>query len=437
MTPRLRSFVCSQRRLKLPCPPGQVSSCRNLTSSCHLRAPSTKQNKYLQLTNRTLIRLVGVDAANFLHNIIPAKILGTGSTRPIYTAFLSAHGRILNDVFIYPPAEANGEEWYLEVDSESAGELLKHLRKHKLRAKFKLEKVDSQETGVFFAWPGCVKDLQVDGRLNEAGRTGGTDPRPGMGTRWLDVPESKSDFVTQLKDTGFTQTSLQDYTVHRMTHGFAEGQTELPTAGSLPQESNIDFFGGIDFFKGCYLGQELTIRTHHTGVVRKRILPVQLYQPNSKPPPDQALPEYLPNEDHSLPVPPPQSNISKLNARGRGRSSGKYLSGVGNIGLALCRLEMMTDIQLTAERTNYDPAGEYQVQWEISGGEEGQETEKREVFVRPFVPKWLRDGVEQSLRRKEKKARPKPVVAEEEEEGDEYEEVEEDDKSPQSAMHVR
>ncbi|KAK5060042.1 hypothetical protein LTR84_009926 [Exophiala bonariae] len=398
-----RPFICSECRIAAQ--RARPTQSRSFASSRRLKVPSSSQTKYLQLTNRTLIRLAGPDAAQFLHNIIPAKILDTGSTRPIFTAFLSAHGRILNDVFVYPPGKGNGEEWFLEVDSESAGELLKHLRKHKLRSKFQLAKVNPAEKAVFFAWPGCVDEPQVDGRLNETGRTGGKDPRPGMGTRWVDQTQTTSEFLTHLQHNGFQQATLDEYTVHRMTNGFAEGQSEIISTSALPQESNIDFFGGIDFFKGCYLGQELTIRTHHTGVVRKRILPVQLYSAGNKPAESQLLPEYV-QGDHSFLSPPPQSNISKENARGRGRSSGKYLSGIGNIGLALCRLEMMTDIQLTADRTNFDPAEEYKVQWEVEGAE-GTDGEKQQVMLKPFVPQWLRDGVEQSLRRKEKKAKPK------------------------------
>ncbi|RMZ76913.1 hypothetical protein DV738_g4709, partial [Chaetothyriales sp. CBS 135597] len=201
------------------------------------------------------------NAANFLHNIIPAKILGVG-TAPIYTAFLSAQGRILQDVFVYPPKH----EWLLEVDADSATDLLKHLKKHKLRAKFAMELV-------------------------------------------------------------------------------TEGQREIISGQALPQESNLDFLGGIDFYKGCYLGQELTIRTHHTGVVRKRILPCQL--------------------------------------------TGKWLHGVGNIGLALCRLEMMTNIRLTAETATapFSPEDEYQIQWEEP---QGPAIVTRSARIRPFVPAWTR-----------------------------------------------
>jgi mRNA-decapping enzyme subunit 2 len=366
----------------------------------------------VHLTNRCVIRLAGPDAALFLHNLIPAKILDIGvSTNPIYTAFLSAQGRILNDVFVYPPsARSNGEEWFIEVDEASAGDLLKHLKKHKLRAKFQLEKLDAERIGAYYSWPAPAPG----GEHTASSGVGGQDPRPGMGRRWLEgeaASKSPSPFLQHLQDSGSEQTTLEQYTIHRVRNGIAEGQSEIIAGHALPQESNLDLFGGIDFFKGCYLGQELTIRTHHTGVVRKRILPCQLYDKDGPPPSDQQEgPEYRP--ESGIVLPPPGSNISKLKAKGRGRSSGKWLDGVGNIGLALCRLEMMTDIQLTADCTNFDPTEQYKVQWQM-GGETG---EQKEVMLKPFVPNWLREGVEASLRRKERK--PKREQDDEEEEVD-------------------
>ncbi|KIW98018.1 uncharacterized protein Z519_01602 [Cladophialophora bantiana CBS 173.52] len=418
MPPRLkvtafRRFICPecQTRSRYLDRPSQFRRTFR-TSPRRLYAPSSpRSSKHLHLTNRSIIRLAGPDAALFLHNLIPAKILDIGgSTNPIYTAFLSAQGRILNDVFIYPPPPAGGdrpgEEWFIEVDSASAGQLLKHLKKHKLRAKFTLEKVDAEAMGVYYTWPspssGGGNDL---GSSNRRLRPGGQDPRPGMGVRWLDeVSSHEPGALRQLEDTGIQQATLEEYTIHRMLNGVAEGQSEIISGHALPQESNIDFFGGIDFFKGCYLGQELTIRTHHTGVVRKRILPCQLYATDTEPlPAHQETPEYKARGvETPLPLPPPGSNICKMKTKGRGRSSGKWLDGVGNIGLALCRLEMMTDIQLTADRTNYDPNEQYRVQWEAAEGEEQQG-----IMLKPFVPQWLREGVEQSLRRKERKAKPR------------------------------
>ena len=63
-----------------------------------------------------------------------------------------------------------------------------------------------------------------------------------------------------------------------LMRGVAEGQQEIARDDSLPMNCNIDLMGGIDFKKGCYVGQELTIRTHHTGVVRRRVVPVMFYE---------------------------------------------------------------------------------------------------------------------------------------------------------------
>lgn len=91
--------------------------------------------------------------------------------------------------------------------------------------------------------------------------------------------------------------TADDYTIHRFLHGVPEGSVELQPLNALPLNSNMDLMGGsenttliifpsiprltflfpVDFRKGCYVGQELTVRTYHTGVIRKRIYPVQLY----------------------------------------------------------------------------------------------------------------------------------------------------------------
>jgi mRNA-decapping enzyme subunit 2 len=175
---------------------------------------------------------------------------------------------------------------------------------------------------------------------------------------------------------------LSTYTLRRILHGIPEGQGEIIRETALPMESNMDIMNGIDFHKGCYVGQELTIRTHHTGVVRKRILPVQLYD-MSDPPPEADVPMH--SAETALVLPPLGSNISGVNAR-KGRSAGKWLGGIGNVGLALCRLEMMTDIVLTGESTQYSPGQEFKISWDTDG-------DIGEVKVRAFVPPWTRQFI--------------------------------------------
>lgn len=166
------------------------------------------------------------------------------------------------------------------------------------------------------------------------------------------------------------------YTVRRYLKGVAEGQDELIREASLPQESNLDFMGGIDYRKGCYVGQELTIRTHHTGVVRKRILPVMLYGT------DEAMPttlEYIPDKDLGVEAIPRETSIGRWEKRGR--SAGKWLTGLGNIGLGLCRLEIMTDVQVQGEASGYKSGDEFKLEWESGQGSDM-------VKIKAFVPPW-------------------------------------------------
>lgn len=92
--------------------------------------------------------------------------------------------------------------------------------------------------------------------------------------------------------------TADDYTLHRILHGVPEGREDMPAMQAFPMDSNLDFMGGsrqlylssfgfranifhpVDFRKGCYVGQELTVRTYYTGVIRKRILPVVIHKPN-------------------------------------------------------------------------------------------------------------------------------------------------------------
>ena len=157
---------------------------------------------------------------------------------------------------------------------------------------------------------------------------------------------------------------------------------------------------GIDFRKGCYIGQELTIRTHHTGIVRKRILPVVLYPP---PTPaastiseDASVKKLEYNLTSSVTLPPPGGDIKPYERPGR--SAGKFVAGVGNMGLALCRVEMMTDLVLTSDGTsNFRDEDEFGVALEGgsglgSGGGDGYGGGGR-TMIKAFVPEWMRGRI--------------------------------------------
>ena len=282
----------------------------------------------------------------------------------------------MHDVFIYPAAHSKtyqdtvlGEKHkgdpglIVEVDANEVDALAWHLKRFKLRAKVDVRVLEGDEWGVWQAW-GEWEELP-------AYDIGCSDDRaPHLGYRIISPEGMKLDSSRTV--------SVKEYEVRRMLAGVAEGQGEILKETALPQESNIDYMGGIDFRKGCYLGQELTIRTHHTGVVRKRILPVQIYDPgDGKKPPD----DLTYDKDLEMLLPPRGANISRVDKKGR--SAGKWLGGVGNIGLALCRLEVMTDTVLTGEGNQWSPEHEFKVAWEQEEGRDGEE-----VKIKAFVPSW-------------------------------------------------
>lgn len=283
-------------------------------------------------------------------------------------------------MFIYPgvPHQAAAKEspsFVIDVDAGEVHTLAKHLKRYKLRARIT---VDILEDGELAAWSVWDEGKNVDPipRLHwfkEDGASCTDDRAEKMGSRILRPRDARPELDSE-------EAPLPSYHVRRILEGVAEGQSEIVRESALPLESNMDYMGGIDFQKGCYVGQELTIRTRHTGVVRKRILPVQLY--DSPRPPEKLV--YDPSQQ--LAAPPRGADIKRLN--NKGRSTGKWLGGMGNVGLALCRLENMTDITLTGESKQLSSEHEFGMAW---GHGEGQDGCK--VKIKAFVPEWHRNRI--------------------------------------------
>lgn len=362
----------------------------------HPLPPPPPPSGLVALSSRRLISVSGPDSPKFLQGVITQNILppsaGNGnisSSAPSgagsYAAFLNATGRVLHDVFVYPDARGGspGESFLIEVDAAEAPRLERHIKRYKLRANFAVRLLDPGEVTVWHGWD--------DSGSNSTGLEKAPhhlvhlkDPRaPGLGYRM--VTEGGREPAVGLEGATVDE---DVYRVRRYLMGVPEGQSELLREGALPLEGNLDVMGGIDFRKGCYVGQELTIRTKHRGVVRKRVLPAMIYGADSVEQPQQL--EYLPpGAVQSAASIPADTSIGRFEKRGR--SAGKWLRGVGNVGLALCRLEIMTDVVLPGETaaSSYTPADEFIMEREA--GENGEEPFK--VKIKAFVPDWLRQGL--------------------------------------------
>ncbi|KAF2727318.1 Aminomethyltransferase folate-binding domain-containing protein, partial [Polyplosphaeria fusca] len=322
---------------------------------------------------RRLISLSGPDAAKFLQGLVAQNVVSDRQA-PFYTAFLDARGRILWDVFIWTYPGLAEKEWacYIEVDAAEADNLQKHLKKHKLRSKIAIKTVPEGEVSVFAGWGFAQDELQHPSLIASLEDT----RAPGFGVRFLLSGEQSSSSSAP----PVPMLDLDQYVLRRYLFGIPEGQAEIPRESSLPMEMNIDLSSGIDFRKGCYVGQELTIRTKHTGVVRKRILPIQLYHAHDPAPPGDSHPDF----DATWSTPVVQgADIKQLDAEGsirKGRAAGKYIAGVGNVGLALCRVEMMTGMRVSAEGGSWRPGMEFALQ-----SNEADEP----VRIKAMVPTWF------------------------------------------------
>jgi folate-binding protein YgfZ len=308
---------------------------------------------------------------------------------------------MLWDIFVWPQ-DSETKEWgcYIEVDASEAESLLRHLKRHKLRSKIAiklLEDEGKEGTTVWAGWgPGVESLLGHESDANPETepsilaslpdpRAGNSADSPPFAYRFLlrgdEVPANLSVPVID----------PEQYRLRRYLYGVPEGPVEIPRESALPMENNIDLAGGIDFRKGCYVGQELTIRTKHTGVVRKRVLPVQLYRatepapgPSDMTEHDNQFPHFDPDwQTAQTPIEVP-ADIKQLDEDGglkKVRTRGKLIAQMGNVGLAMCRLENMTPMQVSAEGGSYTPGVEFALQ--------GASPEETPVRVKAFLPYWL------------------------------------------------
>ncbi|KAJ3366703.1 ccr4 associated factor [Allomyces javanicus] len=285
----------------------------------------TATPRVAHLASRGVLALSGTGAAAFLQGLTTNNMatLQPGST-PAYTGFLTAQGRVLYDALIVPHKDLP-DAFLIDADRAHVAALRSHLRRYLLRSKLALKDV-TDEYRVFAQWSAAV-GTGADAAAAAAdslnlGGVGFADPRwSGLGARAI-LPAAQAPPVPA------TVPELE-YTLYRYQHGIAEG-ADLASGTSLPLEANMDLLHGIDFRKGCYVGQELTIRTYHTGVVRKRIVPVVI-APSGKDVPDQ----WVVDRTVEWSVPAAQAELVGAN----GKSAGKFAVGKFNVGLALVRLD--------------------------------------------------------------------------------------------------
>ncbi|CAN9503483.1 unnamed protein product [Ophioblennius macclurei] len=257
------------------------------------------------LRHRALLRLEGADTSAFLQGIVTNDVMLLRERAALYAHLLNVQGRTLYDVILYRLQDGV----LMECDSTVTDSILKHLQVYRIRRKVLVSRCPDLNVWAVLT-PGSSEPVQKP-KLSEPDRAvvWEADPRTAvMGWRLvLQADQNPMDLLT-----GSQRGDTLDYHRHRYHIGLPEGVEDLPPGVALPLESNLVYMSGISFSKGCYIGQELTARTHHTGVVRKRLMPVRL----------------------SAAAELPGSAMLQTEA---GKPAGKHRVVVGDVGLSLIR----------------------------------------------------------------------------------------------------
>lgn len=229
--------------------------------------------QFAALPARALLSVTGPEARPFLQGLISNDIEKAAPGRAIHAALLTAQGKYLHDFFI--AARGDGA---LLIDCEAArrDDLRKRLTIYRLRSKAMIEALDGWQ--VFTTWgDGALAALGLGTEAGAAGPFGQgvafVDPRlAALGARALLPGEG----AAALTAAGLIQTDAEAYDLWRLSHGVADGSRDLEPEKSILLESNFEELNGVDFNKGCYVGQELTARTKYRGLMKKKLVPVDL-----------------------------------------------------------------------------------------------------------------------------------------------------------------
>jgi folate-binding protein YgfZ len=216
------------------------------------------------LPDRGVVKVSGSDARDFLNGLVTTDmtLLRPGFGR--FGALLTPQGKIIVDFLITEASSGHGGGFLIDCPRALAQGLADKLGFYKLRAKVQVENL-SDSLGVLAAWDG---DPTVKPDLTFA------DPRQAaLGWRIL-VPEALAQKAADL--IGADLVDSTSYDAHRIASGVPRGGLDFIYGDAFPHETNMDRLHGVDFDKGCYVGQEVVSRMQHRGTARTRTVRVVL-----------------------------------------------------------------------------------------------------------------------------------------------------------------
>ena len=268
-------------------------------------------NYFVKLEGRGVVAVSGEDRVHFLQGLVSNDVHLISDTCSIYAALLTPQGKFFCDFFM----SKGQSEFLLECDSKLLSGLEKKLRMHKLRSKINIEDV-SYKFDVFAGFGSGIHSA-----IGSTGNSGHTikvstglmmvDPRlAAMGIRMI-LTKNARPTIGDLKEC-----DSNDYELLRITSGVPDSVQDMEFQKTILLEAGLDELNGIDWEKGCSMGQELTARTKYRGLIKRRLIPVSV---------SGALPE-------------PGTLILF-----KGKEAGEVRSGVGCMAMASMRLNVLDE----------------------------------------------------------------------------------------------
>ena len=283
--------------------------------------------RLVNLEDRGVLAVSGEDRIAFLQGLVSNDVERVTPKHAVYAAFLTPQGKFLFDFIVVD----DGERLLLDCEAARLADFAKRLRIYKLRSKIEL--ADVSESFRVFAVYG-------DGALAVLGLASGAagasepclgglviiDPRlAALGARLI-LPVNADP-----SSLGLAPGTFGDYDRRRIQLGIPDGSRDMEVDKTVLLEAGFDELNGVDWKKGCYMGQELTARTKYRGLVKRRLMPITT----------------------NGPLPPPGTRITL-----DGRDAGEIRSTQVDVALAIVRLNML---ERTADGAAVLTAGEVTV----------------------------------------------------------------------------
>jgi folate-binding protein YgfZ len=271
------------------------------------------QGNFVILEDRGIIAVSGPDRRLFLQGLVSNDVEKLAPDRALYAALLTAQGKYLHDFIMVE----DGEVIWLDAEAARLGDLRRRLSLYRLRAK--VEIAEQSELAV-----AAVFGMDALAALGLAGEPGELRPRdagivlvdPRLASLGARAILPRDALCRTLAALGLAEADFAAWDRHRLALGVPDGSRDLVPDKSILLEAGFDELHGVDWQKGCYVGQELTARTKYRGLIKKRLFPVRI----------------------DGPLPQPGTMITA-----EGRDAGEMRSSREGQGLALLRLDAVRE----------------------------------------------------------------------------------------------